>query len=159
MTRQWVSHLKVTLGESAVASAAGLGSVLLELPVWAMFVGWIAFFTRGANLRHGLITLACVFAGLILGMAAAAALAVLTPHWGAASVAVGVFAVAAMVVSLRSLPVFNNLLGFFLGLVAWFAAHRPASLENLADLALAAALGTLAGWLASRVHHRWTPAA
>ncbi|MGH8079738.1 MAG: DUF1097 domain-containing protein [Lysobacter sp.] len=158
MMSQRLAHLKVTLGESAIASVASFGIVLLELPVWAMFVGWIAFFTRGANLRQGLINLTCVLVGLVFGIAAAAALAALGPHLGAASVAVVVFVVAAVVVSLRSLPVFNNLLGFFLGLVAWFAAHRPASAENFAELAIAAGVGTLAGWFASRVHHRWTPA-
>jgi hypothetical protein len=159
MSREWIpAHLKVTVGESAVASAAAsLSALLLEVPVWAMFVGWIALFSRGGQLRQGLISLACVVAGLVFGMAAASALAALGPHLGAASVGVVMFAVAMLVVSLRRLPVFNNLLGFFLGLAVWFAAHQPASLATYAELAIAATVGTLAGWLASRVHHRWTP--
>ena len=65
-----------------------------------MFIGWIAFFTRGVTARHGLINLACVLAGLAIGMLAGAA--------GAALV----------VLSLGLLPEFNNLFGFF---PAWSA--------------------------------------
>lgn len=64
----WGRDLKVVLGESAVASTAATLVLLLELPVWAMFVGWIAFFTRGLNVRSGLINLLCVLIGMALGM-------------------------------------------------------------------------------------------
>jgi len=33
---------------------------------------------------------------------------------------------------LRSLPILNNLLGYFLGLVAWFAVHLESSMQSLA---------------------------
>lgn len=72
----WGKHLKIVLGESVVASSAATFSVMaLELPVWAMFVGWIAFFTRGLNLRSGLVNLACVLIGLALGTFASLGLA------------------------------------------------------------------------------------
>lgn len=38
-------------------------------------------------------------------------------------------------VGLRGLPILNNLLGYFLGLVAWFAAHlEPGTQANLNSL-------------------------
>ncbi|MDF0541159.1 hypothetical protein PX699_02290 [Sphingobium sp. H39-3-25] len=43
----------------------------------------------------------------------------------------------------------NNLLGYFLGLVAWFGAHLEPSLESVAQLLGASAVGSVAG----RVSH------
>ena len=77
------THMKVVTGEALIASVAATLSVLvLDVPVWAMFVGWISFFTRGLNVQHSVINLACVLIGVILGMGAAQALAALAPILG-----------------------------------------------------------------------------
>lgn len=147
-------NLKVTIVESLVTAAAATVAVLLELPIWAMFVGWIAYFTRGLDLRSGLVNLGCVIIGLVLGMLAVSVFAALGGPPSLAEQAIVVFGVAVVVLSLRFLPVFNNLLGFFLGLVAWFAAHQPVSAEALGTLALAAVVGSAAGWLAHGLQKR-----
>lgn len=145
-------HLKIVLGESVVASsAATLSTVVLEVPVWAMFVGWIAFFTRGLNLRHGVINLVCVLIGVGLGIGAAYVLAALGPRLGIYAITAVVFAITVVALSLAKVPVFNNLLGFFLGLVAYFASHLPPSLSTLVQLGLAAVVGAVAAFLA----HAW----
>jgi hypothetical protein len=145
-------HLKIVLGESVVASsAATLSALVLEVPVWAMFVGWLAFFTRGLNLRHGLVNLTCVMIGVGLGIGAAHTLAALGPHLGAYAISAVVFVITVVALSLAKVPVINNLLGFFLGLVTYFASHLPPSLGTLVQLGLAAAVGTTAALLA----HAW----
>jgi hypothetical protein len=154
MTRSsFPTTVKVVLGESAVASLAASGAVLLEWPVWAMFIGWISYFTRGVTARHGLVNLACVAGGMAVGVLAAVAMAELSPLLGTLTTGAVVFAVATVVLPMRHVPVFNNLLGFFLGLVGWFAAHQPPSMEAWLTLAGSAALGATAAWFASRLHH------
>ncbi|ANN66208.1 DUF1097 domain-containing protein [Bordetella bronchialis] len=148
----WNKHARIVLGESLVASSAATFSALvLELPVWAMFVGWIAYFTRGLDLRSGLVNLACVLIGLALGMAAAHAMAAFSPLLGAYAITAVVTAITAIALSLARMPVFNNLLGFFLGLVAYFASHMPPSPATFLSLGGAAAIGAAAGFLA----HAW----
>lgn len=143
------TQLKIVLGESVVASSAATLSVLvLEVPVWAMFVGWISFFTRGLTLRQGAINLVCVLIGVGLGIGAAHAMAALGQHLGAYAISVVVFAITVVALSLAKAPVFNNLLGFFLGLVAYFASHLPPSPASFAELALAALIGSIAAFLA-----------
>lgn len=151
-----LTHMKVVVGEAVIASsAATFSAVLLEAPVWAMFVGWISFFTRGlVNLKQGAINLACVLIGLVLGMGAAHALAVLTPLLGEYAVSAVVFVITGAVLSLAKAPVFNNLLGFFLGLVAYFAYHQPPSVSKFALLAVAATLGATAAFLAHALQAR-----
>ncbi len=145
----FATNAKVILGESVVASSAATISVmLLDVPVWAMFVGWISFFTRGLTLRQGLINFACLLMGVTLGIGAAHALAALTPHLGAYAITGVVFAITIIALSLAKAPVFNNLLCFFLGLVAYFAFHQPPTLTTFATLSLAAAVGVAAAFLA-----------
>lgn len=147
--------LKIVVGESVIASSAATLSVMaLEVPVWAMFVGWISFFTRGMNLRQGIVNLACVLIGLMLGIGAAHATAALTPLLGDFAITAVVFAITVIALSLAHAPVFNNLLGFFLGLVAYFASHQPPSLPTFGMLATAAALGAVAACLAHGLQKR-----
>lgn len=156
MTLSIPNHFKLTLGESAVAALAASFCVLIvELPLWAMFIGWISFFTRAPGVRQGAINLACTLAGLLLGMAAAIATAALAPALGALTVMPVVFLVAVLVLSTRRLAVFNNLLAFFLGLVSYFASHLPPTFVTFGDLGGAATLGAVAGLQASKLHALW----
>lgn len=153
-----VTQVTITVGEAIIAAlAAALSALVLEVPVWAMFVGWIAYFTRGQTLRHGVVNLTCVLAGIALGLGAGASMQALSPQLGAATLTLVVFATALVVLSLRRLPVFNNLLGFFLGLVAYFASHQPPAWTTFVDLGLAAGIGTAAAFLAASLHSvsRW----
>ncbi|UUZ70066.1 DUF1097 domain-containing protein [Polaromonas sp. P2-4] len=140
------------------ALAAGL-SATLALPVWAMFIGWVAFFTRGITARDGAVNAVCVALGLGFGMAAALGLGALGPSLGALALPLVVFAVAVVVVSLRAAPVFNNMLCYFLGLIAFFASHQPPSLAAFAGLASAVVLGSLAAWTAHALQQRITRSA
>lgn len=143
------ANVKVILGESVIASSAATISVmLLEVPVWAMFIGWISFFTRGMTLRQGLINLACLLTGMTLGIGAAHALSALTPYLGDYAITAVVFAITVVALSLAKAPIFNNPLCFFLGLVAYFAFHQPPTLTTFAQLALAAGLGVTAAFAA-----------
>lgn len=155
MTSPQTSHrsfLIATIIAAATAAAASSASHALSLPVWAMFIGWIAFFTRGLNARSAFENLGCVGLGMMLGALAAIGIQSLVPAVGL-SVAVPtiVFLIALLVVSLRGLAVLNNLLGYFLGLVAWFAAHLEPSLEGVGQLLGASALGTAAGLISHQL--------
>ncbi|MCD0503199.1 DUF1097 domain-containing protein [Bordetella petrii] len=149
------THLKVVVGESVIASSAATLSVMaFEVPVWAMFVGWISFFTRGLNLKQGVVNLACVLIGVVLGVGAAHAVAALTPILGSYAISAVVFLITILALSLARVPVFNNLLGLFLGLVAYFAWHQPPSIATFGMLALAATLGATAAFLAHSLQQR-----
>nr|WP_315428386.1 DUF1097 domain-containing protein [uncultured Albidiferax sp.] len=142
----------------AAATAASLSSAL-ALPVWAMFIGWVAFFTRGLTLKDGLANLACVWFGIAVGMGAAMAIGALTPAWGLLALPAVVFLVAVLVVSLRAVPVLNNILCYFLGLIAYFASHLPPSQGTFVLLGLAVALGSIAGLVALQLQNRLPRAA
>ncbi|WP_421684112.1 DUF1097 domain-containing protein [Stutzerimonas urumqiensis] len=145
MNKTVSTRLKAVTIESVIAStAATLCVVVFEVPVWAMFVGWISYFTRGLNLKQGAVNLVCVLIGLVLGISAAYCMAMLTPLLGDYAISAVVFAITVITLSMGKVRVFNNLLGFFLGLVTYFASHQPPSLEAFGMLALAATMGAVA---------------
>lgn len=149
------AYITVTLVAAACASFAAAASLTLSLPVWAMFVGWIAFFSRGLTTRSTVENLVCVWLGLCMGALAGLSISLLAPSLGLGlALPIVVFAVALIVVSLRGLPILNNLLAYFLGLVAWFASHFEPSLGSLVLLASASAIGSLAGWISHDLPQR-----
>ncbi|AZF03052.1 DUF1097 domain-containing protein [Pseudomonas sp. R5-89-07] len=150
---KWAFTLATVIAASIAAMAAGT-SGMLTLPVWAMFVGWVAFFSRGLTLRDGLTNLGCVWVGIAIGLLAAMGIAALSPALGAWALPTVVFTVAMVVVSLRAVPVMNNILSYFLGLIAYFASHLEPSLESVAELGGASSLGAFAGWLSHTVQQR-----
>lgn len=142
----------VAAGTAALASALSLA---FSLPVWTMFVGWIAFFTRIHATRTALENLGAVLVGMLIGALAASVIPQIAPIVGPGiALPIVVFVVALAVVALRGLPVMNNLLGYFLGLVAWFAAHLEPSPESIVHLFGASAIGSLAGWLSHNLPAR-----
>lgn len=152
-----MNQFKAIFGESIVAClSATLCALLIDVPVWAMFIGWIAFFTRGITARDGAINMVCVFIGLAIGITAGGAGAALEPVLGAWSITPVVLVVTLIVLSLQVLPVINNVLAFFLGLVCYFASHLPPTLDTFVELATASALGVIAGLMASLVKRRWS---
>jgi hypothetical protein len=144
----------ITAVAAVTAAVAAAASLTAGLPVWAMFVGWVAFFSRGHGLRDGLINYSSVLAGIVFGMLAATAIAALSPSLGKTALPVVVFLVAMGVVSLRAVPVMNNLLAYFLGLIAFFAAHLEPSLDALLRLGSASAIGSTAAWVSLKVQQR-----
>lgn len=152
---KWMFTLVTAIAAVTAAMAAGT-SGMLTLPVWAMFVGWVAFFSRGLTLRDGLINLGCVLLGIVFGMVAAQSIAALSPALGVWALPTTVFIVAMVVVSLRAVPVMNNLVSYFLGLITYFAAHLEPSLESFAQLGGASSLGAFAGWFSHAVQQRFT---
>lgn len=142
-------------GAAAITAAAAAGlTATLALPVWAMFIGWVAFFTRGLTARDAAVNAACVLLGLGFGIAATVALKALVPSLGALALPLVVFTVALVVVSLRALPVLSNVVSYFLGLIAFFASHLPPTPASFAELAGAVVLGSVAAWTAHAVQQR-----
>lgn len=143
---------------AVVASATAVASVQLGLAPWVMFVGWIAFFTRPTSTGQAFRTGLCVLGGLVFGASAVLALQALTPGLGGLALFAVVFVVTMVVVSMRAVAMLNNIPAWFLGLVAFFAAHQEPAVSAVLQLASAAALGLVAGWGSQQLQRGLTPA-
>ncbi len=144
---------------AAIAAIAAFASAFLTLAPWAMFVGWVTFFTNPASFRQALFSAICLWLGIGLGAVATMALGALTPALGPYSLPLVVFIVASVVVSMRALPVIGNMLAWFLGLITFFASHSDPSLIAIGELSAAGTLGICAGWGAQALQKRFAPIA
>lgn len=116
---------------AAVASMAAFTSLHLGFAPWAMFVGWVAYFTRPISARQGAYTWLCLLSGLVLGVGAVVALRSLMPAMGSFALPVVVFVVTMIVVSMRAVRALDKIPAWFLGLIAFFAAHVEPSLSAI----------------------------
>ncbi len=146
--------LAISAAAAVTAASAAHFSNLIAVPAWAMFMGWVAYYTRGHSGRDGLVNYACLALGICLGFIAVMAVGTLAPSFGTFALPVVVLVVATLVVSLRALPVLSNIPAYFLGLVTVFAAHVQPTLYAVAELGSAGAIGSFAAWFASRWQHR-----
>lgn len=144
---------------AAGATTAAVTSLLLGLAPWAMFIGWVAYFTRPTSWREGGITGLCLWLGVAVGALAALAVGAMTPVVGnpALTLALIVFPVAFFVVSMRMIPGINNLLAWFLGMIAFFAAHTEPSVIAIVELGGAGSIGILTGRLVQVAQVRFLP--
>lgn len=147
-------YLVFTVTAALVAAAAAGLSLVLAIAPWAMFMGWIAYFTRRPSAAEGLRTYVCVVIGLTLGAISTITVTLLAAALGAFALPLVVFATGSVVIATRGLPLLNNLLGYFIGLVTFFAAHLEPTLTAVSELAGATGLGSCAGWVAQIIESR-----
>jgi len=96
-----------TVVAAVTTATAAFASTTLSLPLWAMFIGWVACF----------------------------------------------------IMSLRVIPIANNILSYFLGLIGYLASHLEPALSTFLELGATFALGSFAAWMANTIESRLTRAA
>ena len=149
------TFVRFTLVAAVVAAVAAFLSEALGLHAWAMFVGWVAWFTRPTSAIQGLYAMASLFAGLLLAVLGQTIVAWLSPAVGAAALPVAVFVLACVAVGMRETPVLNNMLAWFLGLIAFFALESDNVLTGLLTLVAASVIGGAAGYACQRLQGRF----
>jgi Protein of unknown function (DUF1097) len=147
-------YIALPLSAAIIAAIAANTSVLLALPPWAMFMGWVAYFTRRPSAREGVQSFVCILLGLSLGALSAITVSALAPSLGGMAFPLVVLGAALAVIATRGLPVLNNLLAYFIGVITFFAAHLEPELASIARLAGATGLGCVAGWAVQTVEGR-----
>ena len=144
------TYILLTGTAALTAATAAFATLSLGWLPWVMFMGWVAYFTRPSP-AGGLQTFVCVVAGLALGALATIAAGALSPAMGPAALPVVVFVVACAVIATRGMPALNNLLGYFIGLITFFAAHQEPGVGSVATLSATISVGFVAGFLSQKV--------
>ena len=142
------NHL--TLVAAVTAAIAATTSASLGWPVWAMFMGWVAFFMRPTSAREAFLSYICLVVGIAIGTLAYLSVGILLPIVGVAAYGCVVFVVALVVVSMRAAPFINNIPAYFLGMITFFASHLEPGITAFCELAAVGGLGSFAGWIAQK---------
>ena len=147
----------ITATAAVIAAAFALNTAMLGLEVWAMFLGWAAYYSRPTSTLEAVATTVSFWLGMAIGLASIIAAGALGKLLGPGAFAIVVFCVAMIVVSMRFAPFVNNLNAWFLGLSAFYAAHLGTDTIAFLKIAAAAALGVIAGLIATRLQSRVGP--
>ena len=144
-----------TLIASVVAAFAAWLSATLELEVWVMFAGFIAWFTRPTSLKNSVAAMLCLWLGVAIGALSHIVTGALIPSLDHMALPVVVFLVAILIVGLRTHGVLGNMLAWFLGMVTFFAAEFDLAAASFMHLAFATGIGGLAGYTCQTLNRRF----
>lgn len=144
--------MKDVLALAVIALIAAISSVIcarLGVPVWTMFIGWIAFVAGGMTSKTAAPTYVSAILGVLLGF-----IGTFIISTGGSSVGtdlallVGVFVIVFSALLAQHLPFANLVVGYFIGMTTFFASGLPP--EPSTGLLLASGLlaGVLSGLLA-----------
>lgn len=147
--------IRFTVIAAVIAAVAALLSESLGVHAWAMFVGWVAWFTRPASVTQGLHSMLSLWAGMLLAAGGHFIVAFLSSHIGMAALPVAVFVLACVAVGMRTTPPLNNMIAWFLGLIAFFALESDNVLTGLLTLVAASVIGGAAGYACQRLQGRF----
>ena len=134
----------ILLANFGIAAATGLTAVLCQVvafPIWSVLLGAVIFFSNGFRLRDGAVTFVCLAIGTLLSAGAGLAIQLIPPQLAQAAPPMVIFALTFLVLSFRLIPVFNNLLAYYIGLIQFVASGRPPTAASVALLVAASALG------------------
>ena len=135
---------RIMLANAAVAAATGVATALCQaiaLPLWSVLLGAVIFFTGGVRIRDGAVSFICLAVGALLGAGTELVVRHLTPALADGALPLVLFALTFLLLSFRFVPIFNHLLAYYIGLIAFVASGRPPTASSVALLAAAGALG------------------
>lgn len=139
--------MKNVLGSAIVALVAAASSVLcarLNIPVWTMFAGWIAFVAGGMSARTATPTVVCAVLGVVLGMIGATIISGASNAIGSdLALLAGVFVIVLAALLAQGLPFAKLVICYFIGMTTFFAS----GLSPEPRTALLLSAGLLAGVL------------
>lgn len=155
--------MKNTLGLAVVALVAAVSSVIcarLQVPVWTMFIGWIAFVAGGMSSKTAPPTFVCVIGGVLLGFLGAFIIGNAGGALGAdVALLLGVFVIVFAALLAQGLPFANLVICYFIGMTTFFASNLPPQLSTLLVLGAGLLAGIVSGLVAVTISGRITRAA
>lgn len=139
--------MKNVLALAVTALVAAISSVIcarVGIPVWSMFIGWIAFVAGGMSARTAAPTFVCAILGVVLGFVGASIIGGGAAALGAdIALLLAVFVIVFAALLAQFLPFASLVVCYFIGMTTFFASGLP----PVASTGLLLGSGLLAGVL------------
>jgi len=144
--------MKNVLALAVTALVAAISSVIcarLEIPVWVMFIGWIAFVAGGMSPRTAAPTFVCAILGVILGFIGASIISNGAAGLGAdVALLLGVFVIVFAALLAQFIPFASLVVCYFIGMTTFFASGLPPALPTGVVLGSGLLIGIVSGLFA-----------
>lgn len=141
--------MKNIIALALIALVAAVSSVIcahIQVPVWTMFIGWIAFVAGGMSAKTAAPTFVCSILGVILGFIGAAIIGGGAAGMGAdLALLVGVFVIVFAALLAQYLPFASLVICYFIGMTTFFASGLAPVMATMIVLGGGLLIGILSG--------------
>jgi hypothetical protein len=141
--------MKNIIALALIALVAAVSSVIcahIQVPVWTMFIGWIAFVAGGMSAKTAAPTFVCAILGVILGFIGAAIIGGGAAGMGAdLALLVGVFVIVFAALLGQYLPFASLVICYFIGMTTFFASGLAPGMAAMIVLGGGLLIGILSG--------------
>lgn len=147
--------MKTMLAPAITALVAALSSVFcahVGVPVWTMFIGWIAYVAGGMSIQTAPATFVCAALGVAEGFIGAAIIGGSAGALGAdGALLLGVFVIVFAALLAQHLPFANLVVCYFIGMTTYFASGLPSTPDTAMILCGGLLLGIVSGVVAGQL--------
>lgn len=144
--------MKNLIAPIILALVAAVSSVIcarLSIPVWTMFIGWIAFVAGGMRASTAAPTFVSAVLGVVLGIVGALIITGSAAAIGAdLALLVAVFVIVLLALLAQYVPFANVVVCYFIGMTTFFASALPPEGVTAINLSIGLLVGVLSGLLA-----------
>lgn len=148
------------LALAVVALIAAVSSVIcahLDIPVWTMFIGWIAFVAGGMSLKSAAPSYVSTLFGVALGFVGAVIIGKGSAIIGGdPALLLGVFIIVFAALLGQWMPFANLVVCYFIGMTTFFASGLPPEVSTAVLLLSGLFVGVASGLLAVTISGRMT---
>jgi hypothetical protein len=145
---------------AVIALVAAISSSIcahVNIPVWMMFAGWIAFVAGGARAETAAPTVVCAVLGAILGGMGAIIISQGSGNLADPLLLLGVWVIVFLALLAQYLPFANVVIAYFVGMTTFFASGLAPQLSTWIVIGGGLLLGVLSGVLAVTLAARLNP--
>ncbi len=148
------------LALAVVALIAAVSSVIcshLDIPVWTMFIGWIAFVAGGMTLKSAAPSYVSTLLGVALGFIGAIIISKSAAILGSdIALLLGVFVIVFAALLSQGMPFANLVVCYFIGMTTFFASGLAPALSTAVLLLSGLFVGVASGLFAVTISARMT---
>lgn len=132
-----------------IAAISSVACARLGIPVWTMFIGWIAFVAGGMTSKTAAPTYVSAILGVLLGFIGAFIISEGAAEMGSdLALLAGVFVIVFAALLAQWLPFADLVVCYFIGMTTFFASGLPVELSTGVLLAAGLLAGVVAGLIA-----------
>lgn len=143
--------MKNLLAPTVIGLVAAISSVIvarLGIPVWVMFIGWIAFVAGGMSAKTAAPAFVCAVLGVIFGFVGAWIIGNAGGLGQDMALLLGVFVIVSVAVAAQGLPFANLVVCYFIGMTTFFASGLAPEVSTAVLLSSGLLAGVASGLIA-----------
>ncbi len=142
-----MNSFKQALTLGLVGAIAVFTTSYFQLPTWVLFMAWVSYYLFGTKPKSALLIFTQQILGILIAMIIQYFGVKLSSSLGEFGFPLVVFIVMIGVFYISKLKHLNNIPAYFLGMIVWFGANAPHSINLFLILGITLIVGYIFAWI------------